>query len=578
MAEIHGPGGPLPHIPDDLTIVQFMLDYEHESRPSPAFLPDRCCLIEDATGKKVTLNEIRMRVDRLAGALHARYGIKDDDVVCVCSSNHIDYPVVIWAIHRLGGIVTPANPAYTVGELEHQLTLTNASMMIVHSSSYTVAATAALAAGISDDRIAFMDALPNELASKKHVTVQELLQYPVQTFVERCLAPGEASAKLAFLSLSSGTTGKAKAVCIPHRAMIGAIIQMAHMANSQTVPWDDRQLRHGDIWMALLPFYHIAGLMVVLHFGFFYGATLVVVPKYNFVEMLTSIERHRIQFLFVVPPMVVLLCKHPAVKEYALHSLRMLLSGAAPLSPELAQQLSTMLPWVNIGQGYGMTETVASISFPRSGQKISTPGSSGQLLPGNIARIIRPDGSLAGYNEAGQLVIKAPYMASGYLKNEKATRETFVDGWLYTGDEVMINKNAEVFILDRVKELLKVRGYQVAPAELESHLLMHPEVFDVCVVGMPDEYSGELPFAFVVATANALQRMRRDEREASELRRILIKHVADSKVPYKWLAGVEFIESIPKNPSGKLLRRVLRERVRALQKQGKLVTTTKARL
>jgi len=316
-----------------------------------------------------------------------------------------------------------------------------------------------------------------------------------------------------------------------------------------------------------------------MHFEMFYACTLVVIPKFNFVDILKSIERYRINHLPVVPPMVVLLCKHPAVKQHNLSSVRAVMSGAAPLSAELIKQLSEILPHISIGQGYGMTETSTTVAFPQLEQKVCTPGSAGRLVPGIIARVVKPDGSLAGYGEPGQLVVKGPAMALRYMNNEEATKETFVDGWVYTGDEVIINETAELFVVDRIKELLKVRGFQVAPAELEGLLLDHPDVSDVCVVGIPDDYSGELPLAFIVPSAPALDRMKQDPAEGHKIKASIMKHVADVKVNYKRLGGgVEFLDAIPKNPSGKLLRRVLRERAKEMKAQGKLSTVVRARL
>ncbi|KAI0943151.1 hypothetical protein AcV7_002378 [Taiwanofungus camphoratus] len=583
MTEIHGPGGPLPPVPDHLTLAQFMLDYHHVSKPVVAAEQSNPWLIEDATGRQITYQEIRTRTQGLANALSSRWGIGEDDAVCIFSPNHVDYPVAIWAVHRLGAIITAANPSYTAGELEHQLAATKTKLLIVHPWSHAVALAAAQAVGLSPDRIVLFAPLADLPSSRtSHPTVDELvaegLAQPPR-FVERRLAPGEARTKLAFLSFSSGTTGKPKAVCIPHYAPIANVIQKAHLANMQPLPWEERRWRPGDIGIAVLPFFHIYGLVAVMHFSLFYGGTIVVIPKFNFVEMLKSIERHRINYLSVVPPMVVLLCKHPAVKDYDHSSLRSLTCGAAPLSAELTRQLAERFPNVSIGQGYGMTETSTTVAFPQSDQKIGTLGSAGRLIPGIVARVVKPDGTLAGYGEPGQLVVRGPAMALGYLNNEEATKETFVDGWVHTGDEVIINKGAELFIVDRIKELLKVRGYQVAPAELEGHLLDHPDVSDVCVVGVPDDYSGELPLAFVVPSLAALERIQKDPAEADKIRAALAKHVADAKVHYKRLAGgVVFLDAIPKNPSGKLLRRVLRERARELKVQGKLPSTAKAKL
>ncbi|KAG5636400.1 hypothetical protein H0H81_008174 [Sphagnurus paluster] len=213
----------------------------------------------------------------------------------------------------------------------------------------------------------------------------------------------------------------------------------------------------------------------------------------------------------------------------------------------------------------GLTETCTSIALVPPTQHIATIGSAGQLIPGIIAKVVKPDGSLASEGEQGELVVTGPSMALGYLNNDAATKETFVDGWVHTGDEVII-KNCEVFVVDRLKEIMKVRGFQVAPAELEGHLLMHPDVSDVCVVSIPDDYSGELPLAYIVLTEAASRRVRGNAQAAAQLKIVLAKHVADAKVPYKHLAGgIEFIDVIPKNASGKMLRRVLKEQARKLK-------------
>ncbi|KAI0734780.1 amp dependent CoA ligase [Fomitopsis betulina] len=522
MTEMHGPGGPLPAIPDDLTLVQFMLDHQHPSRPSAA--QSIAWLIDDATGRRVTVHEIRGRVQSLANGFRLRWNIVENDVIGIFSPNHIDYPVAIWAAHRLGAILTTSNPTFTVDELKYQLDLTKAKAIVVHPSNLLVALEAARAVGIPPEYIIVFD-VPG-LASGSQTTINEIIGEGMTkplSFTERRLNPGEARTKLACLSMSSGTTGKPKAVCIPHVSPIANVIMMAHAANLQTAPLEERKYRPGDVAMAMLPFFHIYGLVVVMHFAIFYGMTLVVIPKFSFPDMLKSIERHSINYIPVVPPVVVLLCKHPDVPKYDLSSLRALKSGAAPLTAELIKQLSERFPRMSIGQSYGMTETCTTVTFPQLDMHIGTPGSAGRLLPGVRAKVVDPDGKLLGYGEPGQLVVWSPANSLGYLSNEQATKETFADGWIYTGDEVVINEQKDVFVVDRIKELLKVRGFQVAPAELEGHLLDHPDVTDVCVVGLPDEYSGEIPLAFVVPTAAAVERMKRDSREEARTRQSIMK-------------------------------------------------------
>ncbi|KAH9947836.1 amp dependent CoA ligase [Amylocystis lapponica] len=572
MTEIYGQGGPLPSVPHDMTCSQFM--FSCYRLPRPQVENPGPWLIDDATGRKVYVDEVRTRTWGLANAFSIRWKIGYPRV-CVFSPNHIDYPIVIWAIHTLGAIATTANPAYTADELEYQLSMTKAEAIVTSAESYPVALAVAQKAGIAPDHVVLLDPLSD--GSKPLLTVSDLIAEGYNSrpnFVERRLKPGEGKTKLAFLCMSSGTTGKPKAVRIPHYAPIANVVQMAHLANLQKTAWEDRAWRP-DFKPAVLPFYHIYGLVVVMHWTIFYGFSLVVVPNFNFVDFLKTIQRHRVNFINIVPPMAVLLCKHPASHTYNLRSLRSVMSGAAPLSAEVTRALAQRLPHCHIGQGFGLTETSTTVAWPGADTKLAVPGSAGRLMPGCVARVVRADGSLAGYGEPGELVVKGPTLALGYLDNEKATKETFRDGWVWTGDEVIITRTGDLFVVDRIKELIKVKGFQVAPAELEGHILSHPDASDVGVVGIPDDYSGELPLAFVVPSVAAAARIKVDPAEADRVRAALIKHVADAKIEYKHLTGgVEFLDIIPKNPSGKLLRRLLRDRAQEMQKLGKLSSVT----
>nr|BAR45485.1 long chain acyl-CoA synthetase [Gelatoporia subvermispora] len=568
MTEFKGPQE-LPFVPDDLSVPQFILDSHHLSQP--VVKTDIPRFIDDATGRRIGIEEIRARTFGLANGMNSRWDIREDDVVCIFSPNHVDYPVAMWAILRLGATVTGANPAYTAEELVHQLQLTKAKILLIHPACLPVALQAARIAKLSPSYMALIEPANMEISLP---TVPDLIADGLSrppSFNERRLRPGEAKTKIAFLILSSGTTGKPKGVRLSHYAVIANTVQSAvHMGLSPNYASDENnRFRAGDVMIGLPPFYHIFGLIPVLHFSVFAGMSLVVIPKFNFVDMLKSIERYRINHLLVVPPQVVLLCKHPAVKNFDLKCIRTILSGAAPLASETIIALAQIFPHTAIGQGYGMTEATG-ISFARIDKHVDTSGSTGRLVPGVVARVVKSDGSLAGCGEAGHLIISSPSLASGYLNNEEATKETFVDGWLHTGDEVIINEEAEVFVIDRIKELIKVKGFQVAPAELEGLLLDHPDVADVCVVGIPDDYSGELPLAFVVPSPSAAERIKSRPEESDKVKAALVKHVADAKVHYKHLkGGVEFIDVIPKNPSGKLLRRFLRERAKALRAKGK---------
>ncbi|KAJ3733320.1 phenylacetyl-CoA ligase [Lentinula guzmanii] len=564
----------LPVVPHDLSIPQFFLDYEGNEKlinngQSVRGLEPNPWFIEEKTGRRIGLNEIRSRSFGLANALSARYNIVKDDVVLIFSRNHVDYPIAIWAVHRLGGIVSGANPDFVSNELLYQIRTCNAKLILVHPDALETAVTAASRAGIALDRVIVFD-VDGRNAPQGYQSVAKLicegLNQPTH-FVEPKI---DARTKLAFLSFSSGTTGKPKAVAIPHFSVIINVIQMAmHFKVFQEyAPWRERRFRPGDIAIGVLPIYHIYGLVLNLHFILYSRMSLVLVEKFSFVKMLELIERYRISHLMLVPPHIVLFCKQTRlVENYALGSVRFIMVGAAPLSNEVNSQIFNIFPEAHIGQAYGMTETCTSVSaFPIT-KKRGTAGSAGLLKPGVRARILKEDGSFGTFDEPGELCIWSPSNALGYFENEEATRETFVDGWVRTGDEAKIDRNLELWIMDRIKEIMKVRGFQVAPAELEGCILDHPDVNDTCVVGIPDDYSGEVPLAFVVLKDEASARAERSVEENAKVKASIQKHVSDNKVYYKRLAGgVEIVSTIPKNPSGKLLRRVLREKAKHLNR------------
>ncbi|KAF9477527.1 amp dependent CoA ligase [Pholiota conissans] len=571
MTEFHSPV-PLPHIPDDLTIPQFFLRTESPGRPiRPRNVP---FFIDDASGRAVTYEEAHHRAYGLANALSMEWNIRPGDVgmplqyhvMSLSLKVAMNYPVAVWAVQILGGIVTPANPSFTADELQHQLSIARAKLIIVHPAGLDTARKAASACGIPDNAFLLLDENKSSLPNVNGAVA--LGWNKGENYEAVRLQPGEARRTIAFLSFSSGTTGKPKAVAISHYSVIANVIQMAVHNRLDDPDWPDKSTLPGDLAMGVLPFFHIYGLVVIMHYVLYAGGTILIVPKFNFTDFLDSITRYKATHLYLVPPMCVLFCKHPAVKGRDFSHIKFCTSGAAPLGGDLMVQLGKLFPNAAIGQGYGLTETATTVSYLPAGCKMGTVGSSGKLIPGVSAKVVKPDGSLAAEGEPGELVVTGPSMAMGYYDNPAATAETFVDGWVRTGDEVVI-KNNEVYILDRIKEIMKVRGFQVAPAELEAHLLAHPYVSDACVVGIPDEYSGEVPMAFVVPSASALSRITKGGASAEEhVKQVIEKHVSDHKINYKWLkGGVEFIDVIPKNPSGKILRRILRDQAKTVKRR-----------
>jgi acyl-CoA synthetase (AMP-forming)/AMP-acid ligase II len=340
------------------------------------------------------------------------------------------------------------------------------------------------------------------------------------------------------LPYSSGTTGRAKGVMLTHRNMVAMMSQIEALSVERE---DERTL-------AVLPFFHAYGLVAFLNLAIRRGSLCVTMPRFDFEQFLQLIERHRITALMLVPPIVLALAKHPLVAKYDLTSVRFVNSGAAPLGDALQNEASERIG-VPIQQGYGMTECTVACTGRMQDVDALKPGSVGRLLPNMEARVIDvADGSEQGVNERGELVVRGPNIMRGYFGNTQATDATIdADGWLHTGDVVKIDDDGHLFIVDRLKELIKVNAHQVAPAHLESVLLAHPAVADAAVIGIPHDETGEAPKAFIVKRAD----ISGDD---------LMAHVAAHVEPYARLRSVEFMDAIPKSPSGKILRRELRQR------------------
>ncbi|KDQ25720.1 hypothetical protein PLEOSDRAFT_1113549 [Pleurotus ostreatus PC15] len=550
-------------IPDNQTIPQFLLDTQHRLCPRRGDYP---CLIEESSGRSITYTELRERTFALANGLQQRFAFGDNDIALICSPNHVDYPTTIWAIHRLGGIFTGASPNSTREEIVYQLKKSEASLIFVHSDSLDLVLAAAKTIQFPDDRIITLDApTPTGFVSLADLTTEGSSECSMP-FVERILSKGEGKSKVAVLCFSSGTTGPPKAVSITHYALIANVIQMTVHNISGASASTGSGYNPGDISLMILPLNHVAGLICNLHFPLFSGMTLVVVQKYSLLSMMESIVRYAVSHLLLVPPQVVALTKasdrDPAVRKYDLRSVRHVLCGAAPLSPEMSSLLLDLFPEAQVGQIYGLTETATTISMLPARQARGPLGSVGQLLPGVRAKVVKDDGSLAAAGEPGELYVSSPSLALGYHNDDAATRDVFINEWVKTGDQVLISPEGELYILDRIKEMIKVKAFQVAPAELEGCLLEHPDVLDCAVVGTPDAYSGEVPFAYVVLTADARQRLKEDASEfGSKVRSSIMAHVAARKSRYKQIRYVEFLDAIPKTPSGKILRRKLRSRL-----------------
>ncbi|KAJ5177082.1 Acyl-CoA ligase inpC [Penicillium canariense] len=557
----------LGHVPDDIPVSEFMLNEAYgrvahdQSRD-----PYTCGL----TGQTYSSREVVARVDHIARGLAKEFGwapnqgTEFDKTLAVFSVNTIDSLPFFWGVHRLGGVVSPANASYSAAELKHQILDSGAKALFTCVPLLSIALEGAAQAGLPKSKIYLID-VPQPLLGganppSEYKSLSQLAEAgkTLPALEPLQWGPGEGARRTAFLCYSSGTSGLPKGVMISHRNVIANTLQIktfehSHRASQQ--PADGRSV-YSEVSLGLLPQSHIYGLVVICHAGAYRGDQVIVLPKFELKSYLESIQRFKISVLFLVPPIIINMLRSQNIcSKYNLSSMKTLFSGAAPLGMETAADFQKVYPNVLIRQGYGLTETCTVVSSTHPGDIVL--GSSGCLLPGFEARLVSPEGQeITAYDTPGELVVRSPSVVLGYLNNDKATKETFEDGWMRTGDEAVFRKGPQgtehVFIVDRIKELIKVKGLQVAPAELEAHLLTHPAVADCAVIAVPDHAAGEVPKAIVVKSPSAGS----DEAAAEAIK----KHVQDHKARHKWLkGGVRFIDVVPKSPSGKILRRLLRD-------------------
>ncbi|KNG50623.1 phenylacetyl-CoA ligase-like protein [Stemphylium lycopersici] len=547
--------------PDTIPVCDFMLDENYGRHPlGYSFNPFTCGL----TGKTYTSLDVRERVDFLARGLAQELGMQPNEG---SEWDKIDTLPLAWATHRLGGISTPANAAYSAPELEYQLKNSGAKALFTCVPLLEIAREAAKKSGIPDNRIYLLE-VPEKFAGKSTPkgikTVDDLIREggKLDHLPKLQWEDGDGARRSAFLCYSSGTSGLPKGVMISHRNVIANTMQISTFEKPyrDTIIKDVRnQSDYTEKALGLLPMSHIYGLVVICHASVYRGDGVVVLPKFEFASTMQAIQDYEINTLYLVPPIIIQMTKNKALLEkYNLSSVWSLFTGAAPLGQETAEDLQKLYPTWKIRQGYGLTETSTVVTS-------SSPddiwfGSCGSILPGVECKIVTPEGNeVTGYDQPGELLVKSPSVVLGYLNNDKANKETFQDGYMHTGDEAVVRKSPSghehVFIVDRIKELIKVQGHQVAPAELEAHLLTHPAVNDCAVIQIPNEKTGEVPKAFVVKAPSVGL-----EENDRVLAREIQKHVEQHKARYKWISGgIEFIDVIPKSPSGKILRRMLRD-------------------
>ena len=490
-------------------------------------LGDKSALIDGTSGRALSYNELSSQIKHLAAGLNQR-GFKKGDVCAVFCPNLPEYATIFLGVAAVGGINTTVNSLYSTNDLIHQFTDSRAKFLITIPAFMDRALPAADKCGIEEIFVLgeAEGATPFSELLKNDGIAPEVTIDPKNDLVA--------------LPYSSGTTGLSKGVMLTHENLVSDMVLTTSI----------NTITDKDVLIGVLPFFHIYGMVLILNLAIYRGVTLVTMPRFDLEQFLQIVEKYKITCLNLVPPLVLALSKHPLVDNYDVSSIRLISSGAAPLGQELEQACADRLN-CQIYQGYGLTEVAGAShvnTIPVPSDKV---GAVGQVVPNTYSKIIDTEsGKELGINEQGEVLIKGPHVMKGYLNNEEATKHCIdEDGWFHTGDIGYADEDGYFFIVDRVKELIKYKAYQVAPAELEAILVSHEAIADAAVIPSPDEEAGEIPKGFIVLSS---------EISAEEI----MKFVAEQVAPHKKIRKIEIVDEIPKSASGKILRRVLVEQER----------------
>ena len=490
-------------------------------------LGDKSALIDGTSGRALSYNELSSQIKHLAAGLNQR-GFKKGDVCAVFCPNLPEYATIFLGVAAVGGINTTVNSLYSTNDLIHQFTDSRAKFLITIPAFMDRALPAADKCGIEEIFVLgeAEGATPFSELLKNDGIAPEVTIDPKNDLVA--------------LPYSSGTTGLSKGVMLTHENLVSDMVLTTSI----------NTITDKDVLIGVLPFFHIYGMVLILNLAIYRGVTLVTMPRFDLEQFLQIVEKYKITCLNLVPPLVLALSKHPLVDNYDVSSIRLISSGAAPLGQELEQACADRLN-CQIYQGYGLTEVAGAShvnTIPVPSDKV---GAVGQVIPNTYSKIIDTEsGKELGINEQGEVLIKGPHVMKGYLNNEEATKHCIdEDGWFHTGDIGYADEDGYFFIVDRVKELIKYKAYQVAPAELEAILVSHEAIADAAVIPSPDEEAGEIPKGFIVLSS---------EISAEEI----MKFVAEQVAPHKKIRKIEIVDEIPKSASGKILRRVLVEQER----------------
>ncbi|PRQ37448.1 putative acid--thiol ligase [Rosa chinensis] len=503
---------------------------------------DRPCLINGNTGETFTYADVELTSRRVAAGLD-KLGIHQGDVVMLLLQNCPEFAFAFLGASYVGGIITTANPFYTPAEVAKQATASNAKLIITQAAYVDKVKDFAK---LNNVRLMCVD----ETSSSSS---EDVLHFSQLSSADESETPAVKinPDDVVALPYSSGTTGLPKGVMLTHKGLVTSVAQQVDGENPNLY------FHKEDVILCVLPLFHIYSLNSVFLCGLRVGATILIMQKFEINKLLELVEKEKVTIAPFVPPIVLNIAKSPDLHRYDLSSIRMVMSGAAPMGKELEDTVRAKLPDAKLGQGYGMTEAGPVLSmclaFAKEPYEIKS-GACGTVVRNAEMKIIDPDTNESlPRNQSGEICIRGSQIMKGYLNDPEATERTIdKEGWLHTGDIGYIDDDDEIFIVDRLKELIKYKGFQVAPAELEAMLISHPNLSDAAVVPMKDEAAGEVPIAFVVRSNGS--KISEDD---------IKQYISKQVVFYKRISRVFFTDKIPKAPSGKILRKDLRARLAA---------------